>query len=806
MAKNNTRRKKDIKSKLIAAICMLLVSSIMMVSSTYAWFTLSTAPEVTGIQTAVGANGNLEMALQPAYGDSSKITSSVGDSNLAANLANITWGNLVDLSSNEFYGLNNIMLYPAQLNTTETANGTAIATNPLATPAYGADGRVSALETKTLTGIFLNGKFEENANAFGVRAVGTSSGMSDRQLAYRAALQAANTAMSQAQRVAAQSLNNNGAKLADIAIKHATSTTDEKYTVAEVESLLVNVYELLGYDTGSGETAVHTTGALEYIEESLVQYALASVLAQKASDDDYTTYVNAFKSAEADDLVSLLSTYTTTNAGITEAVVKELTDAITNVTTAKTTLEALVYGADGLKGTTDDAATGATFTWAQISPALTELANPSSMQVNGIAVSDLKGNWKVDAATYYDAGNAEEVTVLVSGTPSTKSVSAATINSVSYYVDAEGYVYEASLKTEDDGDSGYPIVQNMSRLVDAVLNDGIQLIIASGAGVYADVADFCGDYSAAVKLSQISYGGMTVKNLDAKMSTKTNVTPVYLENAKTGVGTYQAGVGSSSVAISDFYGYIIDLAFRTNAADSDLMLQQEGVDRIYSDGKNEATMGGGATMSFTATDTKFSATQVKSLMSCIRIVFFNTDNGVIIGEARLDAESAIADTNGKITMELRMWDSENNAWAASQKIMALEQNTITELSVMVYLDGATITNADVANAVSSMTGSMNLQFSSSASLTPMDYTPLKEGTVTTYDVTVNGTKYGTATGGASYNLDLSAYATNYTITDITMGGTSIMGTAYDAATKKLTIDNVTGDIVVTVTENAASGG
>ena len=40
-----------VKKKLMGAVCMLLVASIMMVSSTYAWFTLSTAPEITGIST-----------------------------------------------------------------------------------------------------------------------------------------------------------------------------------------------------------------------------------------------------------------------------------------------------------------------------------------------------------------------------------------------------------------------------------------------------------------------------------------------------------------------------------------------------------------------------------------------------------------------------------------------------------------------------------------------------------------------------------------------------------------------------------
>ena len=81
--KSHTKRKRDIKTKLMAAICMLLVSSIMMVSTTYAWFTLSTAPEVTGINTAVGANGNLEMALMPDGGNATGISSAVGDSNIA---------------------------------------------------------------------------------------------------------------------------------------------------------------------------------------------------------------------------------------------------------------------------------------------------------------------------------------------------------------------------------------------------------------------------------------------------------------------------------------------------------------------------------------------------------------------------------------------------------------------------------------------------------------------------------------------------------------------------------------------------
>ena len=126
------KRELNIKKKLTAAIMMLLVSCIMVVTSTYAWFTLSTAPEISGIQTTIGGNGNLEIALAGYYdqnGDG-EIDPNDGDydtwttgkvqtlngSTVTATVEevlkrNITWGNLVDLS-NEAYGFNTILFNP----------------------------------------------------------------------------------------------------------------------------------------------------------------------------------------------------------------------------------------------------------------------------------------------------------------------------------------------------------------------------------------------------------------------------------------------------------------------------------------------------------------------------------------------------------------------------------------------------------------------------------------------------------------------------------------------------------------------
>ena len=82
-------RPQGLKRKLMSALAMLLVSTILMSTTSYAWFVLSTAPEVTGIETQVGSNGSLEIALlnTDTRTDMSLIRSGLGDSIMAGNLA-----------------------------------------------------------------------------------------------------------------------------------------------------------------------------------------------------------------------------------------------------------------------------------------------------------------------------------------------------------------------------------------------------------------------------------------------------------------------------------------------------------------------------------------------------------------------------------------------------------------------------------------------------------------------------------------------------------------------------------------------
>lgn len=160
-----------IRNKLVAAICMLMVSCIMLVTSTYAWFTLSTAPEVKNITTTVAGNGSLEIALMPTTGLYSGISNGYSGTNwggsVAVTTANNSWGNIVTLSDAS-YGLNNVTLLPATLDEADLSK-------LLSTVEFGSDGRPYKLNANTSLATWdaTNNAFAASGN-YGVRAIGTS--------------------------------------------------------------------------------------------------------------------------------------------------------------------------------------------------------------------------------------------------------------------------------------------------------------------------------------------------------------------------------------------------------------------------------------------------------------------------------------------------------------------------------------------------------------------------------------------------------------------------------------------------------
>jgi len=70
-------------------------------------------------------------------------------------------------------------------------------------------------------------------------------------------------------------------------------------------------------------------------------------------------------------------------------------------------------------------------------------------------------------------------------------------------------------------------------------------------------------------------------------------------------------------------------------------------------------------------------------------------------------------------------DGTTDSFTGSKTIKTLQQNAVEKVSVLVYLDGDNIDNASVNAMGTSGSLKLNLQFSSTANLTPMENDDLK---------------------------------------------------------------------------------
>ncbi len=739
-----------IRNKLVAAISMLMVASIMMVSSTYAWFTLSTAPEVKGITTNVGANGNLEMMLlnKDSFTSSAEDLGVVSDINNSMAVtkvtdANKTWGNLVDLAD-QSYGLQSIVINPSRLNITAgTEAGTYILNNGvlLKAPTYTSDGRVLDVDKDTLTSGYSADKtwqWNETAdNAYGVRVIGTTSGVTERLTAYRAAISERTTQIEAAKTFARQSLlkEGQGQALADIIVKAALGG-DAKFTVKDLQTLM-NLIDMLQQSNDAAGKAI-------------VQTVLAYNLGDANKDANFTDadvapLKTAFEGATADNLPATFTKADGSGNGTinqptnTTAAVEKWTENNNKISTAKNDLQNLI--------------------------------NEDRPDKTGYTTNDITN-------IVNSLINKEFATVAGKTNP-----------------------------TRDDA----------QQIIDYLLAHNMILDIEmdQGSGVYADIAELVGDYTAAGLKVHVKYNALEA-DVTTNMSTKvvakdtTNTLPMI---PKLDVGAAPAATldPTAKPLLTDHFGYALDFGFRTNAAASDLLLQTEGIQRVYS-GEGGATadrtQGGGSYMQFTTSNTtNFSVDELRALMSALRVVFVepnidadnntvtynvlgvaaaditaNTDTegitrytgGTLLKDGKADGATAenadglkanlylynytYDDGTSSITLNGKKVKAEGEA-TPDNTLTALTQNVGKKVTAIVYLDGDVVDNTMVANAKNSMTGLLNLQFASSATLKPMDNTGMRNGGADANTVNVTYTKEKEA--GNSYTKDIDG--TTYTI-------------------------------------------
>ena len=225
------------KEKIYGALLMLVIAAGVIVASTYAWVTLSRSPEVSEITTTLAANGALEIALSNPEGtvpEEFDIDESA-TGNTSVLVSNHQWGNLINLSD-PAYGIDNLALRPAQLNTT------SLLTSPLWGAVYGSDGRITNLDSNYAYAKY-NGTQFLTSDEYGVRAIATyKAEISDAtQQEYNDMVQAvatAHTAVNQSYENVAPKF----AALGTMISKYAQNKLDDGYT--DLAPYIINMLPL----------------------------------------------------------------------------------------------------------------------------------------------------------------------------------------------------------------------------------------------------------------------------------------------------------------------------------------------------------------------------------------------------------------------------------------------------------------------------------------------------------------------------------------------------------------------------------
>lgn len=646
MRKTTTNQQpQNLKKKLMSALAMLMVATTLMTTTSYAWFVLSTAPEVTGISTNVGANGSLEIALLNAdtYSDLSLIRSGVGDSMVSNNpAANNAWGNLVDLGYKE-YGLNNLTLLPARLMVTGSEEaGYTVDTNLLAVPTYGFDGRVVDLDTSTYSAIYQNGEFAfaSGQKDYGVRAIGISDALSAQGSALASAKANIPAYIKNAKSTTAGSLTDD---LLDLVVTKAMGNT---YGESDKEALNKMISSL--------------DSALTTVENALRQGLVAYAASEIASEDTFTMVKDRINAAQ--NLSALLNDMAEVTAvpGTFTTWVGKLNDMKNALNEAK-----IKY----------DEMTGGTYTWDQVSAVLNPLMN-----MNGVYMGE---------KLFTDLTSEELMNLANSDNP-------------------------------------------------------IPLTLRSGSGIYADMADFVGNYSSQTLKHSLLKSGAVVTTVSYE-------SPVYLTALNDGIQALAAADGGEEITLMPLdatYGYAIDMAFRCNAANPDLVLQTAAIQRVYSDSESGSTQGGGSYMAFSSADSSFSRDQMLALMDALRVAFVN-DQGNIMAVAKLNITNNTTE-DGMVKAPLYLYDftfepGEDGGLLVNfgerlredNVITALQQNVAKAVTAVVWLDGDLVDNTMVsATVAASLNGVMNLQFATNAQLVPAHDDDVKNWTANATIVTL----------------------------------------------------------------------
>lgn len=265
------------RKKVKIALIFLIVCAVLLISTSYAWLTISLQPKVYSIDTNVGANGSLEIALltDSTYADPLQIRTTIGDSAAGQDAleSNKSWGNVIELSDDR-YGLERITLLPARLHVADNGGVHTVSRDLLKTAEFGIDGRITILSEENVSTILGENAFTYyvDRQLYGVRAIGSISNLSSQQIALAQARSLVKSHTAAAARTVKHTWRDQGSGIMDILYAHYVLGSDS-FTAAEVGVIR---------DMANGMLE-----ALNYVDAALRQGIIGVAASQMADEPDF---------------------------------------------------------------------------------------------------------------------------------------------------------------------------------------------------------------------------------------------------------------------------------------------------------------------------------------------------------------------------------------------------------------------------------------------------------------------------------------------------------------------------------------
>lgn len=727
----------DMRERVLGVALLLLTSVAMMVTASFAWITLSRAPEVTGMQTTVAANGNLEIAL--ASGSVAQVDtnndgieeevytytpgdSKVGDSSATAGQtitgANITWGNLINLSDPS-YGLENLVLRPAQLNTSSLKD------SPLYGAVYLGDGRIEKLNSK-----FGYGTWDNNNQRFVIND----------QLGVRAISSVILEVLGEEQKkVYALRDKADEANLAAGAL-YSAITNNKTYmdTLATIMGLYMTANmnpsnESLSNPTVQKEDVENLRDLFaDFIEVYDAQFLAWAELA------NYRLYllqgVEVKKSAE----------------DIKTATEKELKDegtTISNKNTAKSDYDKIV---DGYNQLVEKAKEGAV-KWKDsgFAEIVNKLMNTGACTLDGTPVSSIGAS---NASGYLSGTHEAVITNGVLYNFETINGAHCDVKglSVSATVERGGFTVPASVKVNISTNAEVPasFIKDLAKAEEGVTLQGTK----TAQDTYGLALDLWVRTNAAGSFLTLE-GNVLTKSETVRATGKDiegNVVELYVltryeeiedENGQTKsepytIDLYKIVEEDDSVTWRDATSHEpVELKDdeEPTAKMEELVtvIGYEGENRVWEDANaweqnaqlslDSTTQGAGSCYVYYSDTPEDQARSLK-LLEAMKVAFVD-NSGKLLASAIMDTERYFAE-NGRVTVPMKL-DSDSlevgktGAGESIYAITALAQNQPMHITAIVYLDGTKLDNKDVL-AASDIQGQMNIQFGSSVTLSHME--------------------------------------------------------------------------------------